>query len=602
MRYGNGGRRSKAIMRVLALVLRPFFIFFGVTGLGYALAELTPGTDVASYPSWLANLFPLDGRLSDAVDITVQLAVAAVIVGVAIGGALGGLMRMAKPVGPVASALSAPMVALAGPASVLFMLYWFALRFDLGFGFGGVPFADDPGEAIRLLVLPAIAIGVTLAPSLATLVAGHGRYLEPFGTAAAASGLASRCEQRTNWRFGLPAGLLATGLLISELAFNRPGLFTTLTEGILLFDLSVSLDALAIIALAGAGIALVVDLIGLRSDESPTTTPAGLRLAGYSSDSQPWVYWIVVAAIAATVLLATVAGLLTDPAANDLEGRLAGPLSEGHLLGSDDLGRDVLARALAGLGPALLAALVPGLTAGLGGAGVEALRRSIGPAGDIVPGALVDLVWWPLPVLAMFGVAAVGGADGGVLHPAVLALISLGLVPHASRMVRREMVTADGGGVLRGVGIGVLVAGYALLTHLSAGFAGFGSNVSQPTLGQQMSSGMAQLSASAWPAAVPAVTGMLLLAAMFGAGAGLVRLGWHRSASQLASTVDGAPTTIPIRTPGRPILTDPAITPNYGLQPGLPPINPYDDTVTVTMPTDGGPATGRAGRRPTFDR
>jgi ABC-type dipeptide/oligopeptide/nickel transport system permease subunit len=498
-----------------------------------------------------------------------------------LGAALGALMRTAT-LGRISSALSAPMAALAGPALAVTMAYWFQVRFDVGLGAGAEPFGDDPSGATSRLILPAAYLGITLAPSLATLVASRGPYLEPFGMAAAASGLASRCEERRSWRFGFPAGLLATGLLVAELVFGRPGLFGTVVQSVAAGDERAALDALGVIVLAGAGIAVVVDLVGLRMNEPATPTPASLRLAGYPSP-RSWMYWAASLAISIVVLLATIAGQLADASAIAPDDRLLGPLSGGHPLGTDTLGRDLLSLALAGLQPALIAALVPGCAALLGGIGVEALRRGLGPTGDLVPGALVDVLWWPLPILAVFAALATSGQDLGLVHPAVLALISLGLVPQASRMLRREAVELDGGGMLRAGGTAALLAGFALVTYLTATFAGFDASPEQLALGDQLAAGWALVAQSAWPAAVPAITATLLLACVFGVGASLVRLGWCLSAAQVAGALDTEPIAAPIRTPGRSILAGAAVSPNYGLQPGLPPVSPYDDTVTMPI-------------------
>ncbi|WP_217710463.1 ABC transporter permease [Streptomyces sp. NA04227] len=98
------------------------------------------------------------------------------------------------------------------------------------------------------------------------------------------------------------------------------------------------------------------------------------------------------AALAVTLVLVALAGPLLapeDPEAGSLRERLLPPGSEGHLLGTDTQGRDMLSRLLVAAGPSLLGGVLPvvvatlaggllGIAAGLGGRRTEhALLRTL---------------------------------------------------------------------------------------------------------------------------------------------------------------------------------------------------------------------------------
>jgi peptide/nickel transport system permease protein len=116
---------------------------------------------------------------------------------------------------------------------------------------------------------------------------------------------------------------------------------------------------------------------------------------------------LLAGAVLLSVFLA--AGLLSfvwtpdDPGTVDVAHRLAAPGSNGHLLGTDGLGRDVLSMIMAGArnslliaGAATIVAIVPGVLFGLliagSGRTVQALLSRITDVGVALPGLLLALV------------------------------------------------------------------------------------------------------------------------------------------------------------------------------------------------------------------
>lgn len=124
-----------------------------------------------------------------------------------------------------------------------------------------------------------------------------------------------------------------------------------------------------------------------------------------------------------------------NPLAQDLDHRLAGP-SAGHLLGTDPLGRDLLARLVYGarisqqaVAIALLTALVVGLVPGL-------LAGYLGGWVDVVVSRCTDgLVSFPPLILAI----AIVGSFGAGLRNAMIA-IGIVLSPLLIRVVRASVL------------------------------------------------------------------------------------------------------------------------------------------------------------------
>jgi peptide/nickel transport system permease protein len=140
---------------------------------------------------------------------------------------------------------------------------------------------------------------------------------------------------------------------------------------------------------------------------------------------------LIVLALLATVGPALVAG---DPLAVDLPGRLQPP-GHVHLLGQDALGRDVLARLVAGARVSLgVGALVVALSLAVG----VTLGAAAGAAGGVVDellGRVIDVLLAFPGLLLAIALAAVLGP--GVGH-AVLALSVLGWTGYA-RLARAQV-------------------------------------------------------------------------------------------------------------------------------------------------------------------
>jgi len=143
-------------------------------------------------------------------------------------------------------------------------------------------------------------------------------------------------------------------------------------------------------------------------------------------------------AIVGLILIAAVAGpwlVPGSPAAQDLPQRLTGP-SRHHLLGADELGRDVLARLLAGARISLLVGISVVSCSVLVGTMVGAVAGYVGGWVDEMAGRLMDvLLAFPGILLAIALVAVLGPS----LVNVVLALSAIGWVGYA-RLVRGQVL------------------------------------------------------------------------------------------------------------------------------------------------------------------
>jgi peptide/nickel transport system permease protein len=230
-----------------------------------------------------------------------------------------------------------------------------------------------------------------------------------------------------------------------------------------------------------------------------------------------------------------------DYTQQDLLNSLEPPFSKGHLLGTDQLGRDTLSRTLQGIRISIFVGFV--ITAislffgGLLGLAAGYYRGKV----DTVISAVIDVFWgFPLILIAVLLVGALG--------PGLLALmLAVGLINWAgfARVMRgevlalreREFVEAA-----RALGINdlrimwrhilphavpaTLVLGsyyIALAIIFEAGFSfiGIGVQPPEPSLGQMISEGRNYMLVDSWLMTIPGVTIALLVIALNLLGDGL---------------------------------------------------------------------------------
>jgi peptide/nickel transport system permease protein len=228
---------------------------------------------------------------------------------------------------------------------------------------------------------------------------------------------------------------------------------------------------------------------------------------------------IGIVVVVGLVVVALAAPLLApyDPAAQDIASRLQGP-SLSHLLGTDQLGRDLLSRLMFGtriaLGvalPAVLSALVIGLVLGL-------VAGYIGGRTDNVLLVILDtLQSIPAVVLALILIALLGSSLGNVI-----VVIAAAYIPNYARVSRALVMSTKehpfveaertlGASSPRIVGIHILPniiaplfilvamdVPYAITIEAGLSFLGLGVHPPTPSWGVILSDGFQRVREAPW--------------------------------------------------------------------------------------------------------
>ncbi|MFI6374664.1 ABC transporter permease subunit [Streptomyces sp. NPDC050546] len=395
-------------------------------------------------------------------------------------------------------------------------------------------------QSVEYLVLPALALGVPAGGLLGRLVADalpavlDERWAELWrGAGVSRARIAGAALRRVLPplvpQFGMVAVGLTGGAVAVETVFAVPGIGRTALGAARSQDLPLlqgSVLALLLLGLVAGAVAAGVRrrLLGPALRDAGLTLPPARPVRAHPA---------VPVALAAVLLLTIGWGLLRDPYAVDTTVRLAAP-SWAHPLGTDGLGRDVLARlghgaastvgtatavCLLGLLIALLLGFLPGVAAG---------------ASDIA-NAL------PPVIVGILVAAAAGPGTGGAAL--AVALISWpALSAHAAALVQEvrasAFLTAQ-----RAIGaspfwiltrhvlpsVAAPVARHALLrlpgialALASLGFLGLGAQPPAPEWGLLLEESRVYVERAPWAALAPAVA-LALLAGLAVSGAALTQ-------------------------------------------------------------------------------
>ena len=229
--------------------------------------------------------------------------------------------------------------------------------------------------------------------------------------------------------------------------------------------------------------------------------------------------------ILALLFVAAFAPLLApyDPLEQDLGRRLLPPLSPGHLLGTDDFGRDMLSRILFGSRITLYIVSLVAVTAPVLGLAVGTVAGYFGGWTDQILMRLTDIfLAFPRLILALALIAVLGPG----IENAVLAIALTAWPPYA-RVARAETLTVRTSDyiaavALQGAGATRIIWGHVMpmclpsviirvtldmagviLIAAGLGFLGLGVQPPLPEWGLMISSGRKLLFEQWWVATVP---------------------------------------------------------------------------------------------------
>ncbi|MET7401144.1 ABC transporter permease [Dactylosporangium sp. NPDC005572] len=237
--------------------------------------------------------------------------------------------------------------------------------------------------------------------------------------------------------------------------------------------------------------------------------------------------WVALTGLVALVLAAVLAGPLTgqDPIAQHLGDRLLPPGTAGHLLGTDDKGRDVLARTLYGARVSLLVGFVAATAASAFGMLLGLLAGYYGGWADRLITRAGD-VWIAFPFLVLaVATLAVAGSDLWILV-SLLALAGWVTPTRVTRSLVRRLRGADHVQAAIGLGAGdarvirrhvlpavlpanlvvwTLTVGTLILIEGGLSFLGLGVRPPTPSWGNMLNDGRGFLEIAWWMTAAPGV-------------------------------------------------------------------------------------------------
>lgn len=308
-------------------------------------------------------------------------------------------------------------------ASIVIMnvpTFWFALVLLLIFGMelDVLPMGDRCPFTItgctsvydRLihLILPSMSVALVYAASYSALVrnAMHHVKQQPYIQAAAARGIPPQAVFfRHTWRnvminlAQLPGTFvisLLTSLILVETVFFWPGLGRLALQAAITLDFPLVLTLVVIFTLIQIVGTILVDLLGLvlnPAEQTPAKAPPAAAAAEHQPDPPRECVlairqllrdgrFMVSVLVLASIVLASLTIPRLLPLVPDYNRAFVDdvflPLgSPGHLLGTDDLGRDMLARVLAGGLTTLWTALRGGALAVAVGMGYVVLLKSV---------------------------------------------------------------------------------------------------------------------------------------------------------------------------------------------------------------------------------
>jgi len=252
--------------------------------------------------------------------------------------------------------------------------------------------------------------------------------------------------------------------------------------------------------------------------------------------------WLGALLLAAFVVLAVLGERIApyDPNAQDLFAMLEVPTSA-HLLGTDNVGRDILSRIIVGTRFTLSIALASVFFAGIGGIALGSIAGYFGGLTDRIVTGVIDLLLTVPNIVLAIAIASVAGASATGLTIAITA----SFIPPLARLVRGrviELMAEDFVAAAITVGMGhtrillrhilpnaatviiielSLNAGQAVLIGSALGFLGLGVQPPAPEWGTMLGASREYLTLAPHLVVAPGIAISLLVLAFNAFGDGL---------------------------------------------------------------------------------
>jgi peptide/nickel transport system permease protein len=299
-------RRVVTSLLLLALVSILLFVVLRLLPGDPTIARVGPGQDVdpralaqlraeagldapvlQQYLDWVGGLLQGDlGRslfsrydvgtlIAQRLGPTIELAVAGLLVGVLLAVPLA-LAPQLWPRGVVARAVSAfTTVGMAAPPFVFGIVFIAVFSVELGWlpTRGYVSLAEDPLENLRLLLLPALTLGIALAAPLVRYLRGSldEALRAPYVRTARGKGVSRRDVVVRHalpnallpalTALGVMVGSLLGGVVVVEYVFRWPGMGTLIVDAVFKRDYPILQTGVLLAAAAFILVNLVVDIL-----------------------------------------------------------------------------------------------------------------------------------------------------------------------------------------------------------------------------------------------------------------------------------------------------------------------------------------------------
>lgn len=461
-----------------------------------------------------SNAEPVAQAILERLPATIALVLFAFAAAVGLGAILGFIRARARA--PVLRAALA-VLQLAGRSALVVV---FAIVLQLIFLFtaalpvAGIAATDgfDVGDRLRHVLAPVLCLAIPFGAWVSLIfydffrtagdaVRPPGRgFLAPVARAAASVG---------------PALLASTFFL--EPMFAWPGVGRLFAEALRRFDPGIALVCLLVYGAAIVVAGAVAQCVSEPQTTSPHQPGSARTLASRRKGSNA----IIVAASAVLLgaALCALAANLIAPAGPDFidqlhwQGYPLAPGVAGHPLGTDENGRDLLARVLVGLRTSLGIAVLAALIAAAVGFLVAKATTSLQPAQDRAALSTIGIRAFAGFAFVLAAVTVLVARTGGVrvVSPTVIALL-IGLVSWPAILPAfRRLTTATLGGLVD------LVA-CALLLEATQSVVGFGVQPPTPSLGNMFVNAQSNMTMAPWIPIVPGVVVFVVLFALYAIG------------------------------------------------------------------------------------